>query len=138
MKMKPIAIATLWSAMSFLVLALAAAAIGVYGFDGYEKAWGRGPSFQVMSWVACFLSIVIGVFAALGFKLARVPLLGRPKYCGALVGILAAVVTVVAAVVLPRDSELGGLPLLSTLGFLSLFGAVFVARTLGRGEQHAA
>ena len=49
-----------------------------------------------------------------------------------------AVITVVAAVVLPSGSELGGLPLLLTLGLLSLFGAVLVARTLGHGEQHAA
>jgi len=134
MKMKPIAIATLWSALSFLVLAHAAAAIGVYGFDGYEMAWGPGATFQVLSWVACFVSIVVGVFAALGFKIAGVPALGRPKHCGVLVGILVAVVTVIAGVALPREAELGGLPLLSTLSFLSLFGAVFAARTLGRGE----
>lgn len=136
--MKPISTATLWSALSFLVLALAAAAVGVYGFDGYEKAWGRGPSFQVMSWVACFVSVVIGILAALGFKLARVPLLRRPKSCGALVGTLVALATVLAAVVLPSDSELGGLPLLVTLGLLSLLSAVFAARTLGRDESHAA
>lgn len=40
---KTIAIFTL----GFMGWAAGAMAVSVYGFDQYERAWGRGPSYQV-------------------------------------------------------------------------------------------
>jgi len=47
----------------FVITAVALMAVSVYGFDQYERAWGRGNSFQVVLWII----IAAGVVNAFGF-----------------------------------------------------------------------
>jgi hypothetical protein len=134
--MKPLARASLWAALSFLVAVLVAGAVGVYGFDAYERAWGRGPSLQVITWVATPISVLVGVFAACGFRLSKSEL-QRPRTIGVTVGMVTAVAVVLSEVLLPSNSELSGLPLTFALFLLAFVTAVFVPKILS-GGLHAA
>ena len=51
--------------LGIFVASLAFAGVSVYGLDQYEPRWGRGISFQVLSWIVT-LEAIIG---ALGFAL---------------------------------------------------------------------
>ena len=122
--MKPLARASLWAALSFLLVVLTAGAISVYGFDVYERAWGRGPSLQVLTWVAIPLSVLVGISAAFGFRMSK-SALNRPRLVGATVGVGTAIALVASEVLLPSNSELSGLP-----RTFAMFVLVFVAAIL--------
>src|SRR5690349_3877851 len=43
---------------SVLVTCVIWSGVAVYAFDGYEKAWGKGPTFQVLTWMSLAVSLV--------------------------------------------------------------------------------
>jgi hypothetical protein len=51
-------------AASFLAVLLVLATVSVYVFGQYERAWGRGGSWQVLSWIS-LASAVLSFFGAL-------------------------------------------------------------------------
>lgn len=61
---KTIAIFTL----GFMGWAAGAMAVSIYGFDQYELAWGRGPSYQVVLWIITVAAVVVAVGFSLGTK----------------------------------------------------------------------
>jgi hypothetical protein len=56
-------IATALFVAGFAITAAVVMAVFVYGFDQYERAWGRGNSYQVVLWII----IAAGVVNAFGF-----------------------------------------------------------------------
>jgi hypothetical protein len=50
--------------ITFFAILLVLATISVYGFGQYERAWGRGVSWQVLSWISA-ASAVLSFFGAL-------------------------------------------------------------------------
>jgi hypothetical protein len=66
--MHPWARAALQMAVGFWVAVVLFETVAIYGFGQFEHAWGRGPSLQVVSWVATGVALVVLVSAALGFK----------------------------------------------------------------------
>lgn len=54
--------------LGFVGWAAGAMAVSVYGFDQYERAWGRGPSYQVVLWIITVAAIVVVVGFSLGAK----------------------------------------------------------------------
>jgi len=52
---------------------LIAIAVSIYGFGAYERAWGRGGSFQVEAWVAFVGALVaMGAFGISSAVLQRI------------------------------------------------------------------
>jgi peptidoglycan/LPS O-acetylase OafA/YrhL len=122
--MKIIPRASVWSAMSFLLCMLVAAAISVYGFDEYERAWGRGGSFQVLSWIAAATSVAVCLLAAFGFRVAHVSSKMNPKLAGSVVGVGTAVVVLVSFVITPEGWD--GSALIPMLGLcMVVFGLAY-------------
>lgn len=120
--------AALWAAMAFLLCMLVVAAVSVYGFDEYERAWGRGGSFQVLSWIAIAASVGVGICAALGFRVGGESM--RPRLAGAAVGVAGSVLVVVSALI---TSEWTGSALLPILGLcVAVFGIAFAVGKLSR------
>jgi peptidoglycan/LPS O-acetylase OafA/YrhL len=125
--MKAVSRAALWTAMTFLLCMLVAAVISVYGFDEYERAWGRGGSFQVLSWVAVAASVGVGICAALGFRVGGESM--RPRLAGAAVGFAGSVLVVVSALIAP--SGWSGSALLPVIGLcVAVFGIAFAVGRL--------
>jgi len=60
--------------VGFIAWAAGAMAVSVYGFDQYEPAWGRGPSYQVVLWIILVAAIVAAFGFALGFKCSEISL----------------------------------------------------------------
>ena len=54
--------------LGFVVWAAGAMAVSVYGLDQYERAWGRGPSYQVVLWIITAAAFVVAVGFSLGTK----------------------------------------------------------------------
>jgi hypothetical protein len=54
--------------LGFVTWAAGANAVAVYGFDQYEPAWGRGPSFQLGLWIIMVASILIAIGFSLGAR----------------------------------------------------------------------
>ena len=54
--------------LGFVGWAAGAMAVSVYGFDQYERAWGRGPSYQVVIWIITVAAFVVAVGFSLGAK----------------------------------------------------------------------
>ena len=54
--------------LGFVGCAAGAMAVSVYGFDQYERAWGRGPSYQVVLWIITVAAFVVAVGFSLGAK----------------------------------------------------------------------
>lgn len=54
--------------LGFVGWAAGAMAVSVYGFDQYERAWGRGPSYQVVLWIIAAAAFVVAVGFSLGAK----------------------------------------------------------------------
>lgn len=54
--------------LGFVAWAAGAMAVAVYGFDHYERAWGRGPSYQVVLWIITIAAIVVAIGFSLGTK----------------------------------------------------------------------
>jgi hypothetical protein len=54
---------------SVLVTCLIWSGVAVYAFDGYEHAWGKGPTFQVLTWISLAVSLVALASSAVGGKL---------------------------------------------------------------------
>lgn len=52
----------------FVGWAAGAMAVSVYGFDQYERALGRGPSYQVVLWIITVAAFVVAVGFSLGAK----------------------------------------------------------------------
>jgi hypothetical protein len=110
---------------------LVAAAVSVYGFDEYERAWGRGGSFQVLSWISVPVALGVGLFAALGFRVAGSSTLMNPRVAGALVGLGASTLIIAFFLVTPKEWE--GSAVLPILGLcLAVFGLAFTVRKVGR------
>lgn len=61
-------------ALGFVTWAAGAMAIAVYGFDQYEPAWGRGPSYQLGLWIIMVAAILVAIGFSLGTKPIAVPL----------------------------------------------------------------
>ena len=58
-------------AMAYFLILVGLAAVSVYVFGVYERAWGRGGSWQVLTWIAAG-STVLAFFGALsGSTVAR-------------------------------------------------------------------
>ena len=55
-------------ALGFWLSFVTANAVAIYAFDYFERAWGRGPSLQVASWLAIELAVVALVGAIVGFR----------------------------------------------------------------------
>jgi hypothetical protein len=60
---------SLFFAAGFWAAAVLTGAVGIYGFDYYERAWGRGASLQVYIWIATLGAVVALFPAAFGFRL---------------------------------------------------------------------
>lgn len=60
--------------LGFIAWAAGAMAVAVYGFDHYERAWGRGPSYQVVLWIITVAAIVVAIGFSFGAKHLAVPL----------------------------------------------------------------
>ena len=60
--------------LGFVAWAAIATAVAVYGFDHYERAWGRGPSYQVILWIISVAAIAVAVGFSLGSKQLTTPL----------------------------------------------------------------
>jgi hypothetical protein len=54
---------------SVLVTCLIWSGVAVYALDGYERAWGKGPTFQVLIWMSLAVSLVVLASSGLGGKL---------------------------------------------------------------------
>jgi len=54
--------------LGFAGWAAGAMAVSVFGFDQYERAWGRGPSYQVVLWIITVAAFVVAVGFSLGAK----------------------------------------------------------------------
>lgn len=54
--------------LGFVGWAAGAMAVSVYNFDQYERAWGRGPSYQAVLWIITVAAFVIAVGFSLGAK----------------------------------------------------------------------
>jgi hypothetical protein len=52
--------------------------VAVYGFDGYEQAWGAGPTFQVLLWMSVAVSVVALFSSGVGGKLGGMQQHARP------------------------------------------------------------
>jgi hypothetical protein len=124
----------LWAALSFLILVMVAAVVGVYAFDFYERAWGRGPSLQVISWVAVPVSALVALVAAIGFRLSKQALV-RSRVAGTIVGSITALALVASEAMLPSYSEVSGYPLFIALVVLVLAAAILVPIALTRGAE---
>ena len=67
-----------------LLVFLVAAAVSVYGFDAYERAWGRGGSFQVETWIALVGALIaMGAFGISSATLQRIQTHGAAFALGA-------------------------------------------------------
>jgi hypothetical protein len=66
--MRPWAKATVVFSGTLWILVVVAGAVSVYGFDQYERAWGRGGSFQVYTWIAFGMAALAAVCAGIGFS----------------------------------------------------------------------
>jgi hypothetical protein len=133
--MKPISKAVIWSTGSFLLCMLGASAVLVYGFDEYERAWGRGPSLQVLMYIALVLAAGVMVLSAVGFRWARVDLDGvRCK--GIVVGIGSAAGFLLLSYLTPNGAEINSyVPFISGLFTLAL--SFLVARVSKAKVAHA-
>ncbi len=60
--------------LGFVTWAAGAMAIMVYGFDRYERMWGRGPSFQLCLWIIMVAAILVAIGFSFGTKRATAPL----------------------------------------------------------------
>lgn len=60
--------------LGFVTWTAGANAVAVYGFDQYERAWGRGPSFQLGLWVIIVAAILVIIGFSLGTKRTKSPL----------------------------------------------------------------
>lgn len=60
--------------LGFVSWAAGANAVAVYGFDLYERAWGRGPSFQLGLWIIMVAAILVVIGFSLGTKRTTAPL----------------------------------------------------------------
>jgi hypothetical protein len=60
---------SLFFAAGFWAAVVLTGAGGIYGFDYYERAWGRGPSLQVYTWIASLGAVVALFPAGFGFRL---------------------------------------------------------------------
>lgn len=54
--------------LGFVGWAAGAMAASVFGFDQYERAWGRGPSYQLVLWIIIIAAFVVAVGFSLGAK----------------------------------------------------------------------
>ena len=116
---------------------LVRAAGSVYGFDQSARAWGRGGSLQVLSWISVPAAIAVGLLSALGFRVAGRAALVHPRLAGALVGFGAAALVVTWILVTPKEWE--GSALLPLMGLcLAICGLAFAVGKLGvRRGDHA-
>jgi hypothetical protein len=116
--------------MCFVAWAVGAMAVSIYGFDQYERAWGPGPSYQVVLWIILVAAVLIAVGFALGAKqLAFVPW-WRPL-------LLSAIFTPVFGALTYLAGYLGRLGVeqnlrLILLGLLSFISAFLAAKLLAR------
>ena len=60
--------------LGFVACAAAAMAVSIYGFGQYERAWGRGPSYQVALWIITVAAVVVAIGFSLGAKLVVAPI----------------------------------------------------------------
>jgi len=76
--MRPFATFALWFAGAVLATCIAWSAVGVYALDGYERGWGAGGTFQVLTWISLAVSVVAlfssGVGARFGGMTRRAPI----------------------------------------------------------------
>ena len=93
----------------FVITAVALMAVSVYGFDQYERAWGRGNSFQVVLWIIIAAGVPTSLVAG-----ARSDRLGRKRlvYLSGGVMALASIVFI-------------GVALSPSLPFMFAVGALF-------------
>ena len=103
-------------------------AVAIYGFGQFEHVWGRGPSLQVVSWVATGVAVVVLVGAVVGFRLGAkrgvVPGNLVALMLGALLTIfVVAFVSVLSLLPLPNGAlnAASGLLLLATFTFALAF-----------------
>lgn len=117
--------------LGFVTWAAGANAVAVYGFDYYEHAWGRGPSFQLGLLLLMVDAILVSIGFFLGTKRTTAPLpWWKPfSFSGAFVlvfGVLTYLASYLGRLGLEQDLRLLFLGLLT---FASSFGA---ARLLAR------
>lgn len=60
--------------LGFVGWAAGAMAVYVYGFDQYERAWGAGPSYQLVLWIITAAAFVVAIGFSLGAKGVSAPL----------------------------------------------------------------
>ena len=117
--------------VGFVAWAAGAMAVSIYGFDQYERAWGPGPSYQVVLWIILVAAIVVAVGFSIGAKqlTASVPW-WKPLLFSAAFTLVFAALTFLAGY-LGRLGVEQSLRLLF-LGLLSFISSFVAARLLAR------
>jgi hypothetical protein len=68
--MRAFAIVAILMSVSVLAVFAIASTIAIYGFDGYEPAWGKGGSVQVAWWMSLAAAIIVLFGSGVGALLA--------------------------------------------------------------------
>ncbi len=128
--------ATVIFTLGFVAWAAGAMALSIYGFDQYERAWGPGPSYQVVLWIILVAAVVVAVGFSIGAKqlAASVPW-WKPLLFSAAFTLVFAALTFLAGY-LGRLGVEQDLRLLF-LGLLSFISSFVAARLLTRNALSA-
>jgi hypothetical protein len=68
--MRPFASFALSFSAAALATLLAWSAVSVYVLDGFEAAWGRGPTLQVLVWISVGVSVLVLFSSGFGARAA--------------------------------------------------------------------
>jgi hypothetical protein len=84
--MRPFASFAVWFACGMLATCLAWSAVAVFALGGFEIAWGKGPTFQVLVWISIGVSLIALFSSGFGAKIAGM-LMRPPRLLSASLGL---------------------------------------------------
>jgi hypothetical protein len=108
------------------VLIVLVGAVSVYAFDQYERAWGRGPSVQVYSWIATAVALVILFGSGFGFRLGARSGAVPGSWLAAALAVPTFGLVLGSSTVLPTQSE-GGLLVAAAVFFVAGFIVAYLS-----------